>query len=186
MCHCNSLSVSIKKQWIAVFLAFLSIGFVLFLVSIKKLELIPTTMLSTIAVYFSYYAYLFSREKFRLDLYKDRLKIYEGALTFQSTVVKHGGLTAGTTEDSKKEILQAFLAAEESFRGLGYHRHKFLFGKDIQEYFKRLNEDYAWLRSYGPQNQPAAHTERVHDVYKKLEQLPDLFAPYLSFAEYRR
>ena len=147
---------------------------------------LAVTSISIFALGFSAAAYLSAKERFRLDLYKDRFEIYKEALVFQSIVVKHGGLAPGTTDASIKEILQATQSAENSFTGLGYHKHKFLFGKDIEEYFDGLRADYAWLKNPPTKEGTKQHNEKVLGIYKKMEELPDRFAPYLSFAEYRR
>ena len=52
----------------------------LLLKGLNKLELFPATLFSVVAICFSYHAYRFSKEKFRLDLFERRFEIYEKIL----------------------------------------------------------------------------------------------------------
>lgn len=152
-----------------------------------KPEQIPTTLLSSVAVAFSYYAYRFSKEKFRLDLLDRRWEIYEQVLKFCSVVVTHGGLPKHGDDDSiNKSVVSGLEAAHESFRGIGLHKTKSLFGPEVHEKFDQLNKMYAWFVAQ-PRNEGWVETEYQHlgDILKTIEELPTIFKPYVYFGDYK-
>lgn len=53
---------------------------------------LATTVFSTATAIFAYFAYRFSKEKFRLDLFDKRFAVYEATLEFCSRVASHGSL----------------------------------------------------------------------------------------------
>jgi hypothetical protein len=155
--------------------------------------LLATMAFSTATAIFSYFAYRFSKEKFRLDLFDRRFAVYEATLEFCSRATAHGSLRALTPEQ-REAAEQAIRAAEGSFRGIGWHKTKALFGEDIHKLFSKLNKSYAWLSAFGggPGNSMAheqwgreytTHTEFIWDT---VNRLPDLFRAYVYFGDYRR
>ena len=115
----------------------------------NQFQLLPIVLFGAIAAHFSNQAYKFTHEKFRLDLFDKRWDIYERTLEFCSSVFSHGGIPKyGKNEKQNEDIEKALIAAHESFRGIGLHRAKSLFGEDIQALFTDLNNSYAWLTSY--------------------------------------
>ena len=156
----------------------------------KKFEMLPSTIFSSVAAYFAFHAYRFSREKFRLELFEKRWEIYEETLNFCSTVMKYGGLPpAGQDEEKNEEIIQALISAHASFRGLGFHRSKALFGKDVHDAFARMNEDYATIFALGKHIKNPDYVERVDKAIERtwelINQLPKLFEPYMYFGDYK-
>jgi hypothetical protein len=150
-------------------------------------EQIPTVFISLIAVWFSYCAYKFSKEKFRLDLMDKRWEIYEQVLKFCSVVIKHGGLPEySADEDTNKSVVSALKAAHESFRGVGLHKAKALFGPEIHEKFKKLDEMYSWFIAK-PRDEGWAQKESQHleETWNLLNELPELFKPYMYFGDYK-
>jgi hypothetical protein len=145
--------------------------------------LLGTTIFSTLTAVFAYLAYGFSKEKFRLDLFDKRFAIYEETLKFCSQVMAEG---------SAKE--KAIMAAEGSFRGIGYHKAQALFGEDIHELFSRLNKSYAWLSAFAqapsgsmtPDVWARAHTEQLNFIWDTANKLPELFRSYMYFGDYKR
>jgi hypothetical protein len=159
---------------------------------IGDIPFLATTAFSTLTLVFAYLAYRFSKEKFRLDLFDKRFAIYEATLTFCSQVLTHGSLRAARPEQ-RAAVEAAIRAAEASFRGIGYHKARALFGEDIQELFHRLNKSFAWLTAYagGPGNM--AHeqwankfSEETMFVLNTVHKLPDLFKSYMYFGDYKR
>jgi len=158
----------------------------------QKSELLPTLWISAIAAGLSFNSYVYAKEKFRLDLLDKRWEIYEETLEFCSAVMRHG--TLRVTEENEEKIFAAIKAAENSFRGIGYHKTKSLFGEDINQRFEELNKSYSWLSSFTdyPIN-PDEHQKWVEDkhnhimfVYKTGQELPEIFKPYVYFGDYRR
>lgn len=158
----------------------------------KDKSLLATTVFSTGTLVFAFLAYQFSRERFRLDLFDKRFEIYEATLAFCSEVTAQGSLRAATPEQ-RPGVERAIRAAEGSFRGIGYHKARALFGEDIRDLFKRLNDSYSWLSVYGEgrgglaqgqwADQHYTHTMFIWDTVSKL---PDLFRGYMYFGDYRR
>lgn len=151
--------------------------------TIGKLEYVPTSLGALITAMFAFLAYRFSKEKFRLDLSQHRWAIYESLMAFCSLAMQSG---------LKSE--QAIKAAEGSFRGMGYHRSLALFGEDIAELFKKLNESYSWLNSFstGPAGN-LSHNEwaektLAHEsfIWETVNKLPEHFKEYLYFGDYKR
>lgn len=162
----------------------------LMLFCINKSENIPALWLSGFALGFSYNAYIYTKEKFRLDLLDKRWEIYENTLEFCSLVTQYGSLTPTGQNDEK--INQAIQAAHESFRGIGYHKTRALFGKDIYQLFEKLNESYAFLRSNikapSDPNKHDAWAEKTHQhdifIWETVNSLPEVFKPYIYFGDY--
>lgn len=156
-----------------------------------KWDLLPATFCTIITLHFSYYAYKFSKERFRLDLFDKRWEVYEKVLEFCSTVTSEGGLVAN--ERNKEDISNAIKAAHNSFRGVGWHKTQALFGNDIHQHFDKLNESYAWLVSH--KNPPRDETKRdkwAEDdyshtmfIWQTVNKMPELFKPYVHFGNYK-
>src|SRR5262249_38609200 len=98
---------------------------------------LPTTIFSTGTLVFAYFAYRFSREKFRLDLFEKRFAVYEATLAFCSRAMQ--GPLRAVRPDQRIAVQEALKSAEASFRGIGYHKARALFGKDIQNLLDRIN-----------------------------------------------
>jgi len=152
------------------------------------LQNFPTLIISCLALGFSFHAYKFSKEKFRLDLLDRRWEIYLEVLKFCSGVMTHGGLPRHDKNDEERNesVVNALKAANASFRGMGYHKARSLFGPEIHEEFEKLNEAYAWLVSQ-PKGEGWSEKEDAHLLYvcTIIEKLPDLFRPYVYFGEYK-
>lgn len=166
-----------------------------FLILDDKAENIPSVLFSGLAAFFAFHAYLFTKEKFRLDLLEKRWSVYEETLKFCSTVLTYGGLPSYKDSPDKeaqnKAIIAALIAADASFRGIGYHKTRSMFGKDIEDLFSKLNESYSWIVSH--QNvSPAKAAEQAEEetkhlkfIWETVNTLPDLFKPYVYFGDYR-
>lgn len=150
-------------------------------------EQIPAVLLSSVALGFSYYAYRFSKERFRLDLLARRWEIYEQVLKFCSVVITHGGLPKHSEDEStNRSVVSALEAAHESFRGIGLHKAKSLYGPEVHEKFEQLNQMYAWFIA-SPRTEDWVKTEQQYllDILKIIEDLPILFKPYIYFGDYK-
>lgn len=145
-------------------------------------------------MWFSFFSYKFSKEKFRLDLLDRRWEVYQETLKFCSMVMKFGDIpTHSDDEDRNKEAISGLISAHEAFRGMGYHKSKALFGDDISDCFDKLNEAYAWFVTYNdiPYSEYSAedferkrqHISLIVDIST---DLPDLFKPYVYFGDYKR
>ncbi len=160
--------------------------------SIERLDLLPATFFSIVTALFSYWAYIFSKEKFRLDLFEERWEIYKHVLEFCSKVTQQG--TLKIREDNQEQILAALKAAENSFRGLGYHKTRALFGEEIYRLFDELNRSYAWLSAYSERpsdpKESAEWPQKMYDnsmfVWRTVQDLPETFRPYVYFGDYKR
>ncbi len=174
-----------RNKYIIGFIS-LMIGGVVFLYCVDELGAIPTFIIASIALFFSHYAFLFSKEKFRLELLEKRWEIYEETLKFCSTVTTYGGLPKHSNdEDRNKQIISALQSAQQSFRGIGLHKARSLFDKDIIEKLNEINKHYAHFVSYQDEFDKE-RTNRLISVYKLIEDLPDLFKPYVYFGDYKK
>ena len=155
--------------------------------------LLATMVFSTATAVFSYFAYQFSRDRFRLDLFDRRFAIYEATLAYCSRIIAHGDLAAARPED-REAAEQAFRAAEGSFRGSGYHKARALFGEDINELFSKLNKSHAWLSAFGSgpgrsmthEEWGTKYAEHSEFIWTTANKLPELFKHYMYFGDYKR
>lgn len=182
-------SSDIKVYWPVVFLLALIVGSVSLLLFLGHPENIPSLMVSIVALAFAYMAYFYTKERFRLDLLDRRFEVYQDLLKFCSIVVTLGGLS---NSDSDWENLQkAYAAAEGSFRGLGFHKIRTLFGKDIHDLVTKMNGSYSWLIAF--HTPPSENVEDWADkesknlkfLFETAQNLPDIFKPYVYFGDYR-
>ncbi len=153
----------------------------------EGLAITVTIIFSFFTVLFSLLAYKHSKDRFRLDLLEKRWVVYQETLEFCSVVMKHGGIPEhGKDEGRNEEIVNALINAENSFRGIGYHKTRSLFGSDIHERFDELNKAYAWFVTR-PKTEGWALKEHDYlmDVYNIIQELPDLFRPYVYFGDYK-
>lgn len=120
------------------------------LIYVNKLEVLPITILGFMATVFSFLTYRYAKEKFRLDLLDRRFEIYEKTLEFCSLAL------GGGFSDDKKLII----AAESSFRGIGWHKSCALFGEDISDLFKKLNRSFAYLQTHHSYTPRATKSEK--------------------------
>jgi hypothetical protein len=177
-----------EQFWIGAVILVL-IGLCIAAVHTGHWDTVPAIVLGGVTCIISYAAYRFSREKVRLDLFEKRWAIYEKTLDFCSLVEREGTLKR-TTENA--EIIQkATEAAHASFRGIGWHQTRALFGPDIHRLFDELNREYTWLLSHS--RPPAGEKARLdwanreHDalifIGKAARDLPEAFRPYMYFGD---
>jgi hypothetical protein len=181
----------IGQYWLYIFMGLTVVSSFLLLWYLNKLEIFPATLFSVIAVFFSYHAYVFSKEKFRLDLFDRRVEIYKEMVDFCSIVCTYASLTAN--DGNKEDIKKAHQAAAASFRGIGYHKTNALFGEDIYELCKKLNQSYAYLVSFNespPKLQERAkwaqdRMQHIEFISATLTHMPKLFRSYIYFGDYK-
>jgi hypothetical protein len=156
----------------------------------NKYEYVPATIFAGFTAFFSYYTYRFSKEKFRLDLFERRFAIYEKILEFCSIVVTYGNLPIG--DHNKEERTRFQQAADASFRSIGFHKTRSLFGEDIYELCLKLNKSYAFFLTYSNPSirNPEAYTnewlENMTFMQNTIDNLPIIFEAYISFGEYKK
>jgi hypothetical protein len=184
-----------KVNWLSFFAALGYLGFVIFLYKIDELSSIPTFTVACLALIFSYFAYEYSKEKFRLELMEKRLEIYENVVKFCSTSITYAGLSKHEKEDehTTQQKIEGIEAAHKAFRGLGYHKYKMLFGPDIEEIFKKLNKSFAIMvvkghNSSSPEYQEwiKKENDQLKFISDTLTELPNHFRPYLYFGDYKK
>ncbi len=170
-----------SREFIAVVILFFLISFIGTCVYKGVLDLdsaLPLTF-SILAAFFAYLTYLYSLEKMRLELLEKRWEVYKGVLHFISMVTKFGRIPRASElkdEDLKNEIIKALQAAHESFRGIGDHKVRSLFGPDIYPFFEQLNQVYADLST--PNGDTATN---LIFIFKSLTELPNIFENYIYF-----
>lgn len=177
----------ISKNWFFIFLTLLVINLTQLLISIDKLELIPSTFLTAITAALAYLAYIYNREKIRLDLFEKRWDIYTRVIDYCSVVSTYASLRYDfTNQESQDNIRRGIQAAHESFRGIGFHKSKALFGDDVNNLFSRLSKSYAFLVSFDRNAERAReYTEELSFTFNIAKDLPDIMKPYLYFGNYK-
>ena len=178
-------------------ICFILFAFLLFLIAIvlfcsSSLDRFPTYAGAFTTAIFAFLAYRFTKEKFRLELFEKRWSVYEKVLEFCSRVVQVGGIR--NTPDDSESFRATLAAADESFRSIGFHKTKALFGDDIHQLFEKLNQSYAWLTSFSERpSDPEASAnwpKQMHDhtmfIWNTVNELPEKFKPYIYFGDYKR
>ncbi len=145
-----------------------------------KEEILPTFFVSLVSLMVVYGSSQDSKNKLRLELFEKRYEIYEELIKFSSHTLQEGEIG-----------VEAANAAYQSFRGLKYHKSKFLFGDDVNNYFNEINGCFATMsaaRGIIP-SAPGFQewTDKKFESLKKIMQItdvcPTLFAPYLYFGD---
>lgn len=155
-----------------------------------KYEPLPTLVFSGVTAYFSFWAYRFSHEKFRLDLFEKRWAIYEQTLEFCSYVNRHGSLVPN--DQNREELANALKAAQNSFRGIGLHKARALFGNDVNDELNKLNAHYSWLLSFPNPISDSDQSQLVQEKWERLinigetaNELPIIFQKYIYFGDFK-
>jgi hypothetical protein len=155
-----------------------------------KYEYVPATIFAGFTAFFSYFTYRFSKEKFRLDLFERRFEIYEKILEFCSIIATYGNAPIG--EHNKEEIIRFRKAADASFRSIGFHKTRALFGKDIYDLCQKLNQSYAFFLTFsdssflGPQAYANEWLKNMTFITNTIDNLPLIFEAYISFGDYKK
>ncbi|MBL1147369.1 MAG: hypothetical protein HND56_02885 [Pseudomonadota bacterium] len=143
-----------------------------------------------VAVVFSFLAYRHTKERFRLDLLDKRWEVYEKVLEFCSRVTQYGGLPKHCDDDEErnKSILAALMASESSFRGIGYHKARSLFGTDIHGKLDKLDKAYSFFITYQDNSHDKHDQQRAHlsFVWETVNDLPEIFKPYIYFGDFKQ
>lgn len=147
-----------------------------------------------IIAFLSFLAYRFSKERFRLELFEKRFEVYKNVLEFCSGALRGDLSHTMITDSNKEQIYATILAAEGSFRGVGLHKAYALFGEDIHDLLKKLNESYAWLVTYNTRPDDATKKEEWAKTREKnflfiletTKQLPDNFKSYVYFGNHKK
>jgi hypothetical protein len=150
-------------------------------------DFLPTYIISCVALVFSHQALRFSFEKFRLDLFERRLDVYESIVKLCSLVVD------GRLEDDDPEKLKLVeKEASGCIYGLGFHRSRLLFGKDIRLKINELHATYVTLqmqirmrKTSSDLHNPKAEWDAFNFFLHTNDQLPTLFRSYIYFGDYR-
>ncbi|MEO9167422.1 MAG: hypothetical protein ABI230_03375 [Aestuariivirga sp.] len=177
--------------------SFILFAVLLFLVAIilfcsSSLDKFPTYAGAFTTAIFAFLAYRFAKEKFRLELFEKRWSVYEKVLEFCSRVVQVGGIR--NTPNESEAFRATLAAAEGSFKSIGFHKTKALFGDDIHQLFEKLNQSYSWLASFSERpsdpEASASWPQQMHDhtmfIWNTVNELPEKFKPYIYFGDYRR
>lgn len=179
----------ISYQIIFAGLLVVAIGSTVWLFVDGRGELVPQLWVSVLTLALSYLAAAYTVEKFRLDLLDRRFEIYRKTLEFCSIILQEGDLAVN--DRNREAIQQAIAAAHESFRGIGFHKSKALFGDDINDVFKELSDCYSHIQAFGGNRQ--GDQRAIEEFWRKVtyvvdmsSKLPDLFKPYLYFGDYKR
>lgn len=160
------------------------------LLYLNKPELVPQLWTSIVVAILSYWACTFTAEKLRLDLFDRRFEIYKNTLEYCSTVFAYASLER--RDENREQIDRAIEAAHQSFRGIGYHKTKALFGDDIVTPFNQLNTSYAYISTFGNERARAAdfdareYWRHVNETIRISEELPALFKNYMYFGDHKQ
>jgi hypothetical protein len=161
---------------------------------LAKSDRIETVFFAAIAAFFTYKSYISSEERFRLDLFEQRFKIYEELIVFCSSVLAIGGIKPGASIGDQyfDQVKRLYDAADNSFRGLGYHKATALFGEDVRKLLENINSTYSWLIAFNRRppvgtpgydtwpDQWAKHITFLHNI---CTDLPKMLRPYVYFGD---
>jgi hypothetical protein len=180
------MSLSLKTPlWYFAPIVFFGLASSVWLIFFKKEDLVPQLWLSIVAAVFAFFALIYSKEKFRLDLLDRRFEIYQKALEFCTVIFEQGSLDPN--ERNREAIIHALQAAHESFRGIGHHKTKALFGEDVSVLFDKINKSFSYISTHGRivDRDPQTYWKHVNFIAELPGQLPELFKPYIYFGDYK-
>ena len=179
------------KVWLAknvVQLVIFTILSVLILLSLDEREMVPATSLFTgLATVFSYQALCYSREKFRLDLFERRLEFY-GSMVNLCSMVTQGFIES----EDLKEQKAVDEARYQCIRGNGLHKAHLLFGNDIVQKIKELDQAFTTLSMAHTARRSSANFDaqeemRAFSLFQQtVNSMPIMFSPYIYFGDYQR
>jgi hypothetical protein len=129
---------------------------------------------------FSYRQWRLAKDKFRLDLFEKRYKVYEAALIYLSAVVAHADVRNDDLHNYNRGTMDAV----------------FLFGPEINNYIKELRRRSLQMQLYQKMFTPLpVGTERSGLVQQETDELmwlsdqflelPLIFERYLGFGKAR-
>ncbi len=150
-----------------------------------------SVVFSIFAILFSCGAYLFTKEKFRLDLFEKRWEVYTSLLDFCSYALNNGNLRERIENNSAR--IEALKAAHHSFRAQGWHKSQVLFGSDVHNLLNDMDKTFYWLISHqeppeeeGERNQWAKkQVEHLDFIFTTMLNLPLHFRPYMYFGDFK-
>ncbi len=145
----------------------------------------PTFLTASLAACFSYQALQYTREKFRLDLFEKRYEVYLNIWTFLDFCIQMGRMGFLQDEINDNAHRLRCLSNDALYR-IGSHKSRLLFGKEISDFLVAIRKVYAYWSSFPLTSENSE--KKAQDMMffvSSIENLPQIFAPYISFAEYR-
>ena len=140
-----------------------------------------TFVFAAVAAYVAYQQFRLGREKFKLDLFEKRFKVFSGARVFLTHIFRDGDLK---TLDYAWEYRAAIGEAS------------FLFGHEITDYLEEIYRRAIKLHSDKETMQPLSGGEERTQLTRQIsenvrwltDQLPELkeqFCPYMKFETWK-
>lgn len=168
-------------------LLFLSLTSIFYLE--KTWNYYPAFFVAFFALVFTYLAYEFTKEKFRLDLFEKRLEIYEKFLVYCRLCVGINFYSPKLDEDSRYQELQSL---DDEFIKKLLPRMKLLFGIEVENAFKQVRDNFVILESIKfslPQDIDRdfkiGKEKRRSQINLILKDLPNMFQKYIYFGTYK-
>jgi hypothetical protein len=165
---------------------------------LNKPDILPNFLSSLgtlfVAMIFGYWAYFHTREKFRLELFEKRWKIYDALIQFCSNVAQYGERAVQPSKENLAEFKETMNAAQNSFQGKGWHEAKALFGEDVIELLSKLNDAWAHISTWsydmtqGNENAAQIIKEKythIRFIVSLANELPDKLKSYMYFGDYK-
>jgi hypothetical protein len=146
--------------------------------SVEIIKIILTFVVAVAASYIAWRQHRTAADKFRLDLYDKRYRVYRGLIDLLSRIAADGSVPNGALD-------QFFRATDEK---------RFLFGPDVISYLKEVREKAVRLSNTrrlieaGERITEGRHTAAIDESLeltqwfdKQGEEAQHKFYPYLSF-----
>ncbi len=134
---------------------------------------IATVGITILALYIAYQQYRIQKAKVRLDLYEKRFRVFELTRNIILKTLKSGPL-----------FNQDVLNSLEEFSMATSERH-FLFKKDVNDFIANLKKDLIEIYSIDDNTPDSKLKDKKNNLllsfHDKVEDLPRVFSPYLSF-----
>lgn len=150
-----------------------------------KEELVIPQLISILGFAFLVIQMFFNSEKLCIDLFKPRFENYTNCLNY-CKIIANIEANCQISDATKSEI---FKVASLSFRGDGLVSAYFLFEKDIQKLYQKINHAADIIEYYNSNLfegseliiQRKIYKESLEDVKKIYDSLPNKFSKYFSF-----
>ena len=139
-----------------------------------------TIVIAGAVAWIGYQQHELAKEKFKLDMFEKRFAVYQGAQRFLTHILQEAKMELDKHSEFRRDTQDAM----------------FLFGQDIPEYLKQLDEQalamWAITQEYSdmPEGKERSElckrkAEMLKNLIAELPKLKEVFAPYLRFSQWR-
>ena len=150
-------------------------------------------------LFFAYFAYLHTKEKFRLELLGEREKIYEAVHEFtrrlRALSLVHDNVMDRSFADMLDHAKKLIDTCSDLKKNINDVKLKRLYGTEVADYYGRLDNLFYQIHSDmtliemglddDDKSVQANLIQNMKDIVTLTKQLDEIFSPYLYFGHYK-